>query len=373
MRNNAATIVAVLVLAFSCVSFAGEYTIFGPKRFNRGNGQPATETAPFASPVTGGGFKLKIHNNDAQVAGRVSSGTVALNGVTVANPSDFNQKVASIERVVPLGSANNLSIQLNSQPGSYLTVSVTGEDNDPPDLAITSPENGSILTTDSVDVVGNVVDDTPVSVNVNGKTAVVAGQSFSVAAVPLTLGENRLSVSATDLGGNISSYSITVSYQLPRPKVEPQPEGSFGSQYQDLVPADATKTVYDPKRFALITGEVTDLNNEPIAGVSVSVGANSCVECHGLEYGSVKTDAEGRFTLPVEGGSTMTVVYKKAGLITSHRQVYVPWNGYAVADTAVLIPQDSAATTVTFNGNPQTVATHLSTPISDAFGTRAAT
>lgn len=458
MRKSAAWIVA-LGLVFSCYSFAGEYTVFGPKQFSRGNGTPVTETVSFASPVTGSGFKLKANNGEAPGTGRTSSGTIALNGEAVANPSDFNQQVDSLERIVPLSSSNNLSVQLNSQPGSSLTLSVTGEDNDPPDLTITAPANGSLLTTASVDVVGTVIDATPVSVNINGVPAVIVGQTFSVAALPLTFGENRFTASATDLGGNTANYSITVIRkditppqlaiitpadgstteeetiaisgtvqddtpvtvqvngldatvsgqtfsapevplaagsnsltvtatdawgnttsinitvirQLPRPRVEPQPAGSFGSQYQDLIPADATKTAYDPKRFALITGEVRDISNQPITDVIVSAGANSCVECHGLEYGSVRTDATGRFTLPVEGGSTMTVVYKKDGLITSHRQVYVPWNGYAVTDTLQLLPQDDAATTIAFDGNPQTVVTHRSTPVSDTFGTRAAT
>ena len=458
MRKSAAWIVA-LGLVFSCYSFAGEYTVFGTKQFSRGNGTPVTETVSFASPVTGSGFKLKANNGEAQGAGRTSSGTIALNGEAVANPSDFNQQIDSLERIVPLSSSNNLSVQLNSQPGSSITLSVTGEDNDPPDLAITAPANGSLLTTASVDVVGTVIDATPVSVSVNGIPAVIAGQTFSVAALPLTFGENRFTASATDLGGNTANYSITVIRkditppqlaiitpaagstteeetititgtvqddtpvtvqvngldatvsgqtfsapevplaagsnnlivtatdawgnttslsltvirQLPRPRVEPQPVGSFGSQYQDLIPADATKTTYDPKRFALITGEVKNLRNETIPGVTVSVNATSCVQCHGLEYGSVKTDANGKFTIPTEGGSSMTVVYQKPGLITSHRQVYVPWNGYAVADTLQMLPQDDATTTIIFDGNPATITSHRSTPVSDTFGTRAAT
>jgi hypothetical protein len=40
---------------------------------------------------------------------------------------------------------------------------------------------------------------------------------------------------------------------------EPQPEGSFGARYEDLVPSDATLEKYDTRRFCLITGLVQDV------------------------------------------------------------------------------------------------------------------
>ena len=258
-------------------------------------------------------------------------------------------------------------------PGSYLTLSVVGVDNIPPLLTISTPLDNATTEAATIDVLGTVSDATPVTISVNGNPAVVNGDTFLGAAIPLQLGVNTILVIANDLGGNSASASVTVTRKVVRPPLEPQPAGAFGAQYQDLIPADTKKTSYDPKRFSLITGEVKGLDNQPIAGVIVSVGAGSCVECHGQEYGTVKTNADGRFTLPVEGGATMTVTYQKPGLIASHRQVYVPWNGYAIADTVQLLAEDSAATTVAFDGNPATVMTHRSTAVTDAFGQRSAT
>jgi len=148
--------------------------------------------------------------------------------------------------------------------------------------------------------------------------------------------------------------------------VAPQPDGSFGQQYEDQIPADATIEAYDSDRFSLITGLVRDSWDLPIEGVSVSILG------HG-EYGSAITDDQGRFTLPVEGGSTLTVVYQKSDRIPSHRQVYVPWNDIAITETVQMITEDSASTAVTFDGNPETVVAHRSTPVVDEFGSRAAT
>ncbi len=147
---------------------------------------------------------------------------------------------------------------------------------------------------------------------------------------------------------------------------EPQPEGSFGRQYEDLIPRDATADSYDPERFSVITGLVQDMNGDPLPDVTVVV--------HGRpEYGTVLTDTEGRFSIPAEGGTAMKVIFRKAGLISAQRQVHVPWNDVAITETLRLIPEDSAATAVIFDGNPDTVITHQSTLVTDEFGTRSAT
>ena len=144
------------------------------------------------------------------------------------------------------------------------------------------------------------------------------------------------------------------------------PDGTYGDQYEGLVPPDATITSYDDNRFAIITGSVQDSLLNPIPSIVVSIHGHS-------EYGTVQTDSNGVFSIPVEGGGTITVVYKKTGFITGHRNVDVPWNDIAVAETVTLIPEDTASTTLTFDGNPATIITHNSSTITDAFGSRSLT
>ena len=147
---------------------------------------------------------------------------------------------------------------------------------------------------------------------------------------------------------------------------EPQSEGSYGEQYDDLVPEDATVDEYDEERFALLTGLVHDISGSPLAEVRITMHGHP-------EYGTVFTDTEGRFSIPVEGGGTMTLAYRHDGFITAHRQVYVPWNDIAVAETIQMLAEDPVATTITFDGDPETVVTHTSTEVSDEFGSRSAT
>ena len=146
----------------------------------------------------------------------------------------------------------------------------------------------------------------------------------------------------------------------------PQPPGSFGKTYQDQVPPDATVEAYDAKRFALVTGLVQDSLGAAIADVAVSIFDHP-------EYGTTATDADGRFTLPVEGGGTLSVSYRKPGFIAAQRQVQVSWNDIAVVETVILVAEDAAATVVKFDGSPATIITHRSSEVSDSSGTRAAT
>jgi hypothetical protein len=146
---------------------------------------------------------------------------------------------------------------------------------------------------------------------------------------------------------------------------EPLPEGSFGEQYVDLIPPDATVESYDAWRFSLITGQVLDMGGSPIANVSITIHGHP-------EYGSVLTDLEGLFSIPVEGSGTLTIVYQKEGLISVHRKVYVPSNDIAIAETIQMIVQDPVSTTFTFDGNPDTVVTHQSALVTDEFGSRSA-
>ena len=149
---------------------------------------------------------------------------------------------------------------------------------------------------------------------------------------------------------------VEITAEAPPVTVEPQPKGSFGEQYQDLIPPDATAESYDPERFAVVTGLVQNLASEAIPDVSVGILGHP-------EYGTAITDSSGRFSLPVEGGATSTVVYQKTGLISVQRQLYVPWNDIAVAETVQMISEDSVSTTVTFDGNPATVFTHASSKV----------
>jgi RHS repeat-associated protein len=207
--------------------------------------------------------------------------------------------------------------------------------------------DSATLTWNSTDADAGFIEPEIGPVTVNGHTTVLPTHTTTY------------TITVTGPSGSASARA-TVSV-LGNP--DPQPEGSFGKQYEDLIPPNATVESYDSKRFSLITGLIQDETDVPIADVAVTVHGHP-------EYGTVSTDADGRFSMPVEGGETMTVTYQKAGLLILHRKVFVPWNDIATAEAVQMIAQDQISTTVTFDGNPETVVTHQSTEVTDVFGDR---
>jgi len=171
-------------------------------------------------------------------------------------------------------------------------------------------------------------------------------------------------ITATNVYGSVSaSSSVKVLGSLPLP----QPEGSFGEAYNDLVPDDASLELYDAKRFIVITGLVTDSYGAPIDGVTIEL-------LHKPQYGTAFTDDNGRYSIPAEGGGSLTVAYRKDGYITSHRKVETLWNDIVTSDTVVMIPVDTEPTIVNFNGDSNTVITHYGAKTEDPeFGNRSCT
>jgi len=242
-------------------------------------------------------------------------------------------------------------------PGGTATaeVAVTVEEPQPTVVISASPTSialggSTLLSWDSKKVTSVHID--------NGIGTVTLTGSQAVSPIATT----TYTITGTGLEGTVSS---TVSVQVSG-NPTPQSEGSFGAQYNNLVPTDATVATYDEKRFSLVTGKVQDETGRPLAGVAVIVHGHS-------EYGTAVTVDDGSFTLPVEGGGFLTIVFKMEGRITSHRQVYVGWNDYGIVEPIRMLPVDPLETAVVFDGNPATVITHTATEVTDSFGSRAAT
>ncbi|CAA6807854.1 MAG: odd Oz/ten-m homolog 4 [uncultured Campylobacterales bacterium] len=131
--------------------------------------------------------------------------------------------------------------------------------------------------------------------------------------------------------------------------------------YTDFKPDDVN-TTYDDNRFLLITGSVKDINNNPLTDVTITIKDNS-------QYGSIRTDTNGSFTLPLESGSYV-IKYSKDGYIPSERAVNLEANQINIADDITLLAYDTIKTKIDLDSNEPT--THISSVISDDRGTRQA-
>lgn len=273
-------------------------------------------------------------------------GPVATQGSVVVSPSE-----TTTYTITATGAGGTASV----------STTVTVADPERPGVHITSPYHGQAVDADTVTVSGTCSVE-GATVFVNGQEASLVDGMFTAAALPLNPGANRITATATTLGDLLSdTVHVVRSYRY-----EPQPEGSFGQPYEDLVPEDAMVASYAVNRFSVVNGRVLSADPPPLPGVSVRILAHP-------EFGSVVTDADGRFALPLEGGGRFTLVFEKDGFLQAQRQVEVPWN------TAVAVPEfrmtaiDIQSTPVVLDGSEATVALHRSSVLSDSAGNRSCT
>ncbi len=313
------------------------------------------------------GISLSVYGS-----GFFSDTIITLNGVSYPFTWVSNTNLTLVLTAANLLNAGTIEIKAtNPAPGGGQSNTMTFAVVNPiPTISSVTPDNAKAGSPAFTLIVNgsNFVPATAVSFNNTAlQVTYVSSSQITVSLTPAqvaTAGTYSIRVTNPAPGGGTSnSVAFTVTKAI---NVQPLPEGSYGKKYEDLVPKDATIESYDAKRFALTTGLVKDSMATALSGVSVTVLGHP-------EYGSAQTDSTGRFSIPVNGGGAITYVYQKQGFITSHRQVNVPWNGIATAEPMVMIPEDTAATTVSFNGNPSTVITHRSSTTTDVSGSRALT
>src|SRR5713226_5173381 len=101
-------------------------TIYGPRRFDRVSGTPATVTDQFALPSDAvPPFTIVVQNGDIDGSNRVTSATITLNGTDIFTQRDFNQNTATLTKQVSLIASNTIGVRLSSATGSFLTITIT--------------------------------------------------------------------------------------------------------------------------------------------------------------------------------------------------------------------------------------------------------
>src|ERR1051325_3603432 len=116
-----AVILLLLVSILPGLRSAPMTPVFGPKRYIRSTGAPQTITEKFLHCGTPP-CQIVIIDGNADGTKRVSSASIFLNGVRIVGPSDFNKHLAKIVKPIVLADANQITIKLASQPGSFLLV-----------------------------------------------------------------------------------------------------------------------------------------------------------------------------------------------------------------------------------------------------------
>lgn len=282
-------------------------------------------------------------------------GFVVLNRTVVSLADFLAGSAASYTHAVALTEHNRLLVLLVGTPGTSIRLAVHRPSPAPPlpELSLTV-EPAHIQAGECATLMWSSENAAQVIID-NGIGAVSAEGSISVCPQTSTL------YSAVAVGplGTCGAEAQAVVLGDPAPL----PEETFGKDYEHLIPVDAVVEAFDPERFALVSGMVVDGNDAALEGVQVSILGSP-------QYGTVQTDATGRYSLPIEGGGEVQVMFRSPGTLTLQRRVNVPWNAVAYVETVQMPAIDPESTIVQFDGDPQTVVTHQSGVTSDAFGGR---
>ncbi|OBP14337.1 hypothetical protein A5320_11160 [Rheinheimera sp. SA_1] len=139
--------------------------------------------------------------------------------------------------------------------------------------------------------------------------------------------------------------------------------GTAAAPLSEYIADNATVQNLNPMALAVFSGLVTDRDGRPLPDVDVSL-------LLAADYGSVKTNADGRFMLAGPAGA-QTVVYQKTNHLVLQRSVIATSSQWAALPDVMLLERDSKQSFIDLtSGTPQV---HQSTLISDEFGERRAT
>ncbi len=199
---------------------------------------------------------------------------------------------------------------------------------------------------------------------------------------PMAAGETAVSDDTTTLRidrrrrvrpGDID-YHITPVY-APDTGAPPLPPGeapafldrvSFLYAGSDPEQPGADPGAFDPKRIAVIRGEVRDRDGNPLSGLEITIKDHP-------EYGRGESRADGTFDLAVNGGGYLVVEYRKPGYLPVQRRIRVPWRDFVVAETVVMTPLDPQVTAVDLADTSQAFQVARGSVTEDAAGQRRAT
>ncbi|KCZ72848.1 hypothetical protein ANME2D_01283 [Candidatus Methanoperedens nitroreducens] len=196
-------IALILVSTFSPAATAS--IVYGPVKFERTNGAPATVQDNFSLSRINGNYTLYIQNGDEE-NNQSSSSLIRLNGETVVRTNEFNQNIRLIEKNIAVQEKNELEIQVRSSPGSHTTLWIEDET---PLITILSPSDDT-ASNQPITVSGTIAEAAVTSITLthNGAafTVPVIDQNFSTIVDLVEI--NNITISAVDSIGRTRSITL---------------------------------------------------------------------------------------------------------------------------------------------------------------------
>jgi len=272
---------ALLIALFSSLAYAGTWVPFGPQTYVRGTGAPVTVTSVFSVLNPSTQYTLHVVNGGLgdSTTELASATVIAINGVEVVGPNNFNRSTAVLDVPIVLQYSNTLAVQLKGKPGGVISVQIIGVDNDPPVISasLTPLPNPTGWNNSNVTISFSCFDQT-------------SGVPFCPPLVFVsTEGANQvISGTAKDKAGNTATASVTVNLDKTPPNIfatiDPPPDAAgwnYSSVTVNFSCSDAMSGVAScssPAALAMegagqvVTGTVTDIaGNTTTTRVTVNI------------------------------------------------------------------------------------------------------
>lgn len=183
----------------------------------------SAESTPLGVRITSPVTLLTVGSTPLPVNGTITdpNSTLTLNGAPIQHSGGTFSASVSLEE----GSNTIVARAVDAQGNEVTDSIVTSMDLTPPYVTVESPEAGQTVSTATIavsglvnDIVRGTIAEDQANVLVNGVQATVANRSYLAENIPLQVGENQITVSASDQVGNTASTSISVRYELPASK-----------------------------------------------------------------------------------------------------------------------------------------------------------
>lgn len=313
------------------------------------------------------------------IAGTVSdASTVTLNvngtPVTVDSLGTFSTIVET------QGETNIFVVNATDAAGNATSaVRIVRRDLQAPTLSVTAPAEGDTTTSPTVTVTGTVVDSSSVVLTVNGDTAAVTGGLFEQI-VELIEGPNSIAVIATDAFGNSASVNREIIRVPDGPALPPDPASvasaldptrtmplfesmEFLWTGEDPIQTGVSPETISPTRVVVARGRVLDRDAEALSAVAVRINGHP-------EFGETLSRADGEYDIAMNGGSSVTLEFEKAGYLPVQRTFRSEWQEWIPLDSVIMTPLDTIVTTVDFSDS---VEVAQGSAVTDSDGTRQAT
>ncbi|MCK4579056.1 MAG: FG-GAP repeat protein, partial [Candidatus Marinimicrobia bacterium] len=127
---------------------------------------------------------------------------------------------------------------------------------------------------------------------------------------------------------------------------------------------DVAPGTINPKRVAVLRGQVQSRDGNPLSGVKITILGHP-------EFGWTLSRADGMFDLVVNGGGQLTARYEKSDYLRVQRHINVPWQDYAWLPDVVLVQADQRSNHVNLGASaPLQVAS--GSRVTDGDGSRQA-